>query len=253
VDLALDDALLDGLLPNNFPDHAGADPGYNTADASLWYVLSVRAYHEATHDARLIDDLLPLLRDIIDRYIRGTRYGIGMDPADGLLWAGHPGVQLTWMDAKIGDWVVTPRTGKPVEINALWYNAVRTLTEFLAARGDEAAARHSALTDRVRAAFRATFLGAGGRALADVVEGPEGDDLAIRPNQIFAVLLAFPLLEGGEAAAVVDAVGRALLTTYGLRSLSPDAPGYHGTYAGDVLQRDGAYHQGTVWAWLIGA
>ncbi len=243
----------DGLLPNNFPDHASADPGYNTADASFWYVLGVRAYHEVTRDARLVGDLLPVLRDVIDWHIRGTRYGIGMDPADGLLRAGHPGVQLTWMDAKVGDWVVTPRIGKPVEINALWYNALRTLTGFLAARGDEAAVRYDALADRVRGAFRARFVRAGRGALADVVDGPEGDDLAIRPNQIFAVALPFPLLEGAEAAAMVDAVGRALLTTYGLRSLSPDAPGYHGEYAGDVFHRDSAYHQGTVWAWLIGA
>ncbi len=243
----------DGLLPNNFPDQAGVDPGYNTADASLWYVLAVRAYHEATRDARLVGDLLPVLRGIVDWHIRGTRYGICVDPADGLLCAGQPGVQLTWMDAKVGDWVVTPRIGKPVEINALWYNALRTIVGLLAVRGDDAAAQYGALADRVRASFRARFVRAGRGALADVVDGPEGDDLAIRPNQIFAVSLPFPLLEGAEAAAVVDAVGRTLLTTYGLRSLSPDAPGYRGEYGGAVLRRDGAYHQGTVWAWLIGA
>jgi predicted glycogen debranching enzyme len=242
----------DGLLPNNFSDHASAAPEYHTADASLWYVLGVRTYYEATHDARLVDDLLPVLRSIIDWYIRGTHYEISMDPADGLLRAGHPGVQLTWMDAKVGGWVVTPRIGKPVEINALWYNALRTLTGFLAARADESASRYGALADRVRASFRAKFVRADRGALADVVDGPEGDDLAIRPNQIFAVSLPFPLLEGDAAAAVVDAVGRALLTTYGLRSLSPDAASYRGEYGGDVLQRDGAYHQGTAWAWLIG-
>ena len=242
----------DGLLPNNFPDQ-GAEPGYNTADASLWYVLGVRAYHEATQDDRLVNDLLPVLQGIIDRHVRGTRYGIGMDPVDGLLRAGHPGVQLTWMDAKVGDWVVTPRIGKPVEINSLWYNALRTIAGFLTARGDGAAAQYSTLADRARAAFRARFVRAGRAGLADVVDGPEGDDPAIRPNQIFAVALPFPLLEGAEAAMVVDAVGRALLTTYGLRSLSPDAPGYHGKYAGDVFHRDSAYHQGTAWAWLIGA
>jgi predicted glycogen debranching enzyme len=243
----------DGLLPNNFPDRAGVDPGYNTADASLWYVLAVRAYHEVTRDAHLIDELLPVLQDIIDRHMRGTRYGIGMDPDDGLLRAGQPGVQLTWMDAKIGDWVVTPRIGKPVEINALWYNAVSTLAGFLAAREDDGAVRYAALAARVRGAFQNRFVRAGRGALADVVDGPEGDDLAIRPNQIFAVSLPFPLLEGDDAAAVVDAVGRVLLTTYGLRSLGVDAPGYHGTYEGDLFRRDGAYHQGTVWAWLIGA
>ena len=241
----------DGLLPNTFPDRAGGEPGYNTADASLWYVLAVHAYHEATGDARLVDDLLPILIEIIDRYGGGTRYGIGMDPDDGLLRAGQPGMQLTWMDAKIGDWVVTPRIGKPVELNALWYNALSALAEFLAARGDEAAGRYRGLAGRVRAAFRARFVRGLG-ALADVVDGPDGDDLAVRPNQIFSVSLPFPLLEGEEARAVVDAVG-ALVTTFGLRSLSPDDARYHGAYGGDVSHRDSAYHQGTVWAWLAGA
>jgi predicted glycogen debranching enzyme len=176
-----------------------------------------------------------------------------MDPADGLLRAGQPGVQVTWMDAKIGEWVVTPRTGKPVEINALWYNAVSTMAGFLASRRDEAAARYGALAGRVRDTFRARFVRSGRGALADVVDGPEGDDFAVRPNQIFAVSLPYPLLAGDEAKAVVDAVGRTLLTSFGLRSLSPDAPGYHGAYAGDVFRRDSAYHQGAVWAWLIGA
>jgi predicted glycogen debranching enzyme len=243
----------DGLGPNNFPDQPGADPGYNTADASLWYILAVRAYHEATADTRLVDDLLPVLRGILDCHIRGTRYGIGMDPADGLLRAGQRGVQLTWMDAKIGEWVVTPRIGKPVEINALWYNALSTVAGFLALRRDETAAGYGALAGRVRDTFRARFVRSGRDALADVVDGPEGDDVAIRPNQIFAVSLPFPLLAGGEAKAVVDAVGRTLLTSYGLRSLSPDAPAYHGAYAGDVSLRDSAYHQGTAWAWLLGA
>lgn len=245
--------VADGLLPNNFPDQTGGPPGYNTADAALWYILAVRAYQEDADDARLIGDLLPVLRDIIDRHIGGTRYGIGMDPADGLLRAGQPGAQLTWMDAKIGGWVVTPRIGKPVEINALWYNALRTIAGFLAARGDDAASRYRGLADRVRAAFRTRFVRSGSAALADVVDGPQGDDLAVRPNQIFAVSLPFPLLEGPEAAAVVESVGWTLLTTFGLRSLSPDAPGYRGTYEGDAFRRDSAYHQGTVWAWLIGA
>ena len=245
-------SVADGLLPNTFPDRPGEEPQYNTVDASLWYVLAVYAYHEATGDARLVDDLLPVLRGIVDRYGRGTRDGIGMDPDDGLLRAGQRGTQLTWMDAKIGDWVVTPRIGKPVEINALWYNALSALAGFLAARKDEAAGRYRGLAGRVRAAFRARFVRGAG-TLADVVDGPDGDDLAIRPNQIFAVSLPFPLLDGEEARAVVDAVGRALVTTYGLRSLGPDDARYHGTYGGDVARRDGAYHQGTVWAWLAGA
>jgi predicted glycogen debranching enzyme len=243
----------DGLLPNCFPDQAGESPKYNAADAALWYVLAVRASHEDARDAHLIDDLLPVLQDIIDRHVRGTRYGIAMDPADGLLRAGQPGVQLTWMDAKVGDRVVTPRIGKPVEINALWYNALCTIAGFLGARKDGAATRYRVLAERVRSSFQARFLRADRAGLADVVDGPAGDDLAVRPNQIFAVSLPFPLVDGDAAAAVVDAVGRVLLATFGLRSLSPDAPDYHGAYEGDVLQRDCAYHQGTVWAWLIGA
>jgi len=245
--------VADGLLPNNFPDRAGATPGYNTADASLWYVLAVRAYHEATGDDGLVDALLPVLRKILEQHIQGTHYGIGMDPADGLLRAGTPGLQLTWMDAKVGDWVVTPRIGKPVEINALWYNALRATAALLAPRGEAAAVRYDALADRARDAFRARFVRPGRESLADVVDGPDGDDLALRPNQILAVSLPFPLLAGREAAAVVDAVGRALFTTYGLRSLSPGAANYHGEYAGDVFRRDSAYHQGPAWAWLIGA
>ncbi len=243
----------DGLIPNNFPDRADADPGYNTADASLWYVLAVRAYYEATQDARLLYDLLPALREIIDRHMSGTRYGIGVDPGDGLLRAGEPGTQLTWMDARVGDWVVTPRVGKPVEINALWYNALRALAALLAARSDEAARIHDTFADRVRTSFRRRFVRPGQAHLADVVDGPEGDDLALRPNQLFAVSLPFPLLDDAEAAAVVDAAGRALLTSYGLRSLGQDHPAYQGQYGGDQRKRDGAYHQGTVWAWLLGS
>ncbi len=243
----------DGLLPNNFPDAAGADPHYNTADASLWYVLAVRAYHEATGDGALVAELLPALRDIVAWHVRGTAYGIGMDPADGLLRAGVPGLQLTWMDAKVGDWIVTPRIGKPVEINALWYNALRSLEALLGGRGDDERRRLRMLADRTRTAFRARFVTAPGAGLADVVDGPEGTDFRLRPNQILAVSLPFPLLDGAEAAAVVDAVGRALLTSYGPRSLSPDDPAYRGDYTGDVVRRDGSYHQGPAWPWLAGA
>src|SRR5215211_1952405 len=150
--------LADGLLPNNFPDSAGVIPGYNTADATLWYVLAIRAYREATGDDQLVIDLVPALREIVERHLVGTRYGIGVDPADGLLRAGEPGVQLTWMDAKVGDWVVTPRIGKPVEINALWYNALRTVEEFHTVRGDAATAASLAeLGNRTRDSFRARF------------------------------------------------------------------------------------------------
>ncbi len=245
--------VVDGLLPNNFPDRQGEDPGYNTVDAALWYVLAIDAYLRATGERTLGDRLLSVIRRIIDAYAQGTRYGIGVDPRDGLLRAGAPGVQLTWMDAKVGDWVVTPRIGKPVEINALWHSALRILAALLGIRGDPAAAGYEAMADRVRSSFRQRFLQPGARALADVVDGPGGDDLAVRPNQIFAVSLPFPLLDGADAAAVVDAAGRALLTTYGLRSLSADDAGYQGRYGGGSAQRDGAYHRGTVWPWLMGA
>jgi len=190
---------------------------------------------------------------IVDRHIAGTRYGIGLDPGDALLRAGEPGVQLTWMDAKVGDWVVTPRIGKPVEINALWYSALRTVSEFLVARGDsERARRYSELADRTRVSFRARFWGPGHSYLADVVDGPAGDDWTLRPSQIFALSLPFPLLDGDEAREVLDAVGRSLLTSYGLRSLSPDNPAYRGDYGGDQVRRDGSYHQGPSWSWLLG-
>ena len=245
--------VVDGLLPNTFPDIAGAVPGYNTADASLWYVVAVHAYHAATGDDALVDDLLPVLREVLDRHLRGTRHGIGVDPADGLLRAGEPGVQLTWMDARVGDWVVTPRIGKPVEINALWHSAVRIVAAFLAARDDPTADTYAAHAERAHAAFRARFSRPNVPHLADVVDGPDGDDFTLRPNQVFAASLPYPLLEREAAAAMLTAVGRALLTTHGLRSLAPADPAYRGDYGGDPARRDGAYHQGPVWTWLMGA
>jgi predicted glycogen debranching enzyme len=161
---------------------------------------------------------------------------------------------LTWMDAKVGDWVVTPRIGKPVEINALWYNVVRTVADFIRAGGNAAAAsRYGDMADRTRASFRNRFMRADLAHLADVVDGPDGDDWSIRPNQIFALSLPYPILEGNEARAVLDAAGRSLLTSFGLRSLDPDDPAFRGTYGGDQVQRDGSYHQGPVWSWLLGA
>ncbi|GAC1535659.1 MAG: amylo-alpha-1,6-glucosidase [Herpetosiphon sp.] len=243
----------DGLLPNNFPDSEGATPGYNTADATLWYVLAIRAYHDATGDEALVDELLPVLREIVEQHRRGTHYHIGVDAADGLLHAGEPGVQLTWMDAKVGDWVVTPRIGKPVEINALWYNVLRTLERWLLDRHEAAATTYGTEAARVRESFRRRYMHPEHGSLADVVDGPDGDDWRLRPNQIFAVSLPYPLLEVDEGRAVVDVVGRSLLASCGLRSLGPDDRAYHGAYGGDAVQRDGAYHQGVVWTWLIGA
>jgi predicted glycogen debranching enzyme len=243
----------DGLLPNNFPDHTGAIPGYNTVDATLWYVLAIRAYDEATGDRTLVEDLLPVLREIVDHHIAGTRYGIGVDPADSLLRAGEPGVQLTWMDARVGDWVVTPRMGKPVEINALWYNVLRILEEFLIERDPPAAVAFTARADQVRDSFRLRFRHPDQANLADVVDGPDGDDWTVRPNQFLAISLPFPLIEGEDARAIVTAAFHDLWTSYGPRSLNPDHPEYRGDYGGDQLRRDGGYHQGPVWPWLTGA
>jgi glycogen debranching enzyme len=242
----------EGMLPNNFPDQSGDVPGYNTADATLWYVIALHSYAQNTGDEQLVDELLPVLRDIVAWHRRGTRYHIGEDASDGLLFAGSPGVQLTWMDAKVGDYVVTPRIGKPVEINALWYNTLHIVADFLAARGDPTAEDLRVQADRVRASFLARFTGSAHPYAADVVDSPTGDDWTLRPNQIFAVSLPYSLLEGATAQAVVDAVGRDLLTSYGLRSLSPEDPAYRGTYGGNQYERDTAYHQGTVWTWLIG-
>jgi predicted glycogen debranching enzyme len=236
-----------GMLPNNFPDSAGALPGYNTVDATLWYILAIGRYVSVTGDTKLAEEVLPVLRSIVDWHVRGTRYGIHMDPADGLLCAGEPGVQLTWMDAKIGDWVVTPRTGTPVEIQALWYNTLRILASLTSD------AEYARMADRVRDNFVQRYLHSDIGYLADVVDGPNGDELHLRPNQIFSVSLPYALLDGPIAASVVDHVGRALLTGLGLRSLSPDDPAYRGDYSGDAVRRDGSYHQGPVWTWLLGA
>jgi predicted glycogen debranching enzyme len=243
----------DGLLPNNFPDQDGAVPGYNTVDATLWFVMAIRHYFEATGDRALVDELLPALRSIVDWHVRGTRHGIRVDPEDGLLAAGEPGVQLTWMDARVGDWVVTPRMGKPVEINALWYNVLRTVAAFLEPSDAPAAAQIHVLADRVRQSFRRRFVNQEARGLLDVVDGPGGDDPTVRPNQIFALSLPEPLVEGDQARAVLATVSQHLLTSFGLRSLAPSDAAYAGHYEGDAATRDARYHQGAVWPWLMGA
>ena len=242
----------DGLLPNNFPERLDTAPNRNTADATLWFVHAVDTYRTATGDDKLVSELLPVIEMIVEAHINGTHYGIGVDAVDDLLRAGEPGVQLTWMDAKVDDWVVTPRIGKPVEINALWYNALRFLAAEYARRNDARAAGYETRAERMRANFLARFVHPDRNWLADVVDGPNGDDWSLRPNQIFALSLPYPLVEGGLAATVLEIVGQALLTTYGLRSLARDDRAYIGTYTGDRVKRDGAYHQGTVWAWLLG-
>jgi len=238
-----------GMLPNRFPD-AGESPEYNTVDATLWYVDAIGRYHEATGDVSLLKELFPVLETIITAHREGTRYGIGEDGADGLLRAGEPGVQLTWMDAKVGDWVVTPRTGKAVEVNALWYSALRRMASFAEQLG-HAARPWEALADRVAASFGRFWNDPAGSCF-DVIDGPDGHDDALRPNQIIAVSLPWSPLTPTQQRRVVDACARHLLTTFGLRSLGPGDPRYQGHYAGGPAARDGAYHQGTAWAWLLG-
>lgn len=239
-----------GMLPNRFPD-VGEVPEYNTVDATLWYFEAIRQYYNATDDDGLLHDLFPVLADIIDWHCRGTRYNIHLDPSDGLLYAGETGVQLTWMDAKVDDWVVTPRIGKPVEINALWYNALRTMAKFARQVG-EPHQEYEAIADRTLAKFH-RFWNAETGYCYDVLDTPNGNDDALRPNQIFAVSLPESPLSVAQQRAVVDVCGQRLVTSYGVRSLSPDHPDYQGHYGGDRYQRDGAYHQGTVWGWLLGS
>lgn len=239
-----------GMLPNRFPD-AGETPDYNTVDATLWYFEAIRQYYSATADTQLLAELFPVLAEIIDRHCRGTRFHIQLDASDGLLYAGEAGVQLTWMDAKVGDWVVTPRIGKPIEINALWYNALRTMATFARQLG-KSAHEYEAIADRTLANFQRFWNPTTGYCY-DVLDTPTGNDPALRPNQIFAVSLPESPLTSLQQKAIVDTCGLHLLTSHGLRSLSPDHPQYQGTYGGDQLQRDGAYHQGTTWGWLIGA
>jgi len=238
-----------GLLPNRFPDD-GQAPEYNTVDATLWYFQAIRAYHAATGDDGLLKDLYPTLESILAWHRQGTRYGIRQDPADGLLAAGEPGVQLTWMDAKVGDRVVTPRTGKPVEINALWYNALVAMTDF-ARRLRRPASDLDADAARVAEGFE-RFWNARDGWCYDVLDGADGHDATLRPNQIFAVSLPATPLSPERRRAVVDACARHLVTSYGLRSLAPFDPRFVARYGGDQGARDGAYHQGAVWGWLLG-
>ncbi|MEO7386223.1 MAG: amylo-alpha-1,6-glucosidase, partial [Gammaproteobacteria bacterium] len=242
----------EGMLPNRFPDN-GAAPEYNTADASLWFFHALDACWRGTGDDDLVHELWPRLVEIVDWHLRGTRYGIGVDPADGLLRAGEPGTQLTWMDAKVGNSAATPRIGKPVEINALWHHALVVMARFAQQLGDLALSRrYASLAARVRESFCRRFWYAGGGYLFDVVDGPGGHDPALRPNQILAVSLPSALLEGPKAAAVVATCQRELLTPMGLRTLARSDPSYAGLYTGGPRQRDAAYHQGTVWPWLLG-
>jgi predicted glycogen debranching enzyme len=239
-----------GMLPNNFPD-AGGKPEYNTVDAGLWYFEAIRQYFAATGDVRTLRDLFPVLAGMVDAHAKGTRYQIHVDPADGLLYAGESGVQLTWMDAKVGDWVVTPRTGKAVEINALWINALETMAGF-ARLLKKSSGPYEALAYMAKNGFQ-KFWNERQGCCYDVIDSPEvGNDPAVRPNQILAVSLPASPLTPEQQKAVVDLCAQRLLTPYGLRSLAPGEPGYQGHYLGGPRERDAAYHQGTVWGWLLG-
>lgn len=242
--------LSQGMLPNVFPE-ANDTPGYNTVDAILWYFEAIRAYLAVTEDLGLLEGLYPALVEVIDWHLRGTRYHIGCDRADGLLFAGEPGTQLTWMDAKVDSWVVTPRIGKAVEINALWHNALGCMAQFARQLG-QSEAPYQRLLAQAGESFSKFWQPQAGYCF-DVIDGPEGNDPALRPNQLFAVSLAYaPPLSLAQQKAIVDRCAQELLTSHGLRSLAPGHRQYIGTYGGDRYQRDGAYHQGTVWAWLIG-
>lgn len=239
-----------GMLPNNFPDRGGT-PQYNTIDAAMWFFEAARQYFEATQDLALINKLFPVLSAIVDAHVAGTRYNIKVDPADALLYGGSPDVQLTWMDAKIGDWVVTPRIGKPVEINALWINALNTMGEF-ARRLARPGEGYLKLKHKAEKNFQ-KFWNPARNCCFDVIDVPGGGaDDSLRPNQVFAVSLPVSPLTREQGKGVVDALGRELLTSFGLRSLGPSELGYLGRYAGGPRERDSAYHQGTVWAWLLG-
>jgi predicted glycogen debranching enzyme len=235
----------DGLIPNFFPDRK-CEGLYHTADATLWFFHALDRYTTLTGDDEVVLELLPVLRDIVARHTAGTRFGIGVDPADGLLRQGAEGYQLTWMDAKVGDWVVTPRRGKAVEINALWYNALRLLAEW------DVDAGLNNRADHVQESFNRRFWNPQTNCLYDVIDGEGPDDPAVRPNQLLAVSLPHAVLDVSRWRAVVDMAASQLLTPVGLRSLAKGHPDYKDKYFGDLRARDAAYHQGTVWAWLIG-
>ncbi|HEY7909310.1 MAG TPA: amylo-alpha-1,6-glucosidase, partial [Thermomicrobiales bacterium] len=243
-------SVSEGMLPNRFPD-SGETAEYNTIDATLWFFRAIERYVETTDDRALLRDLWPVLVEIIAWHQRGTRYAIHVDPADGLLFGGEPGVQLTWMDAKVGDWVVTPRIGKPVEINGLWHHALRLMAGWATEQGADAAP-YLAAADTAAAGFVRRFWDGERGYLCDVIDTRSGDDAALRPNQCIALMLPTCPLPAMDARRALAAVTAQLLTPYGLRTLAPTDAQYIGRYDGGPLERDGAYHQGTVWPWMLG-
>ncbi|XXF80859.1 amylo-alpha-1,6-glucosidase [Myxococcaceae bacterium GXIMD 01537] len=244
-------SVRDGLIPNLFPEGAH-EAQYNTADATLWLFNGLNAYLERTGDEALLREEFPTLRGIIEHHLKGTCFQIGVDPVDGLLRQGDPNNALTWMDARVEGWVVTPRRGKAVELNALWYNALRLMADWATRLGEDSAP-YRAAAEHAQASFNRRFWNEGTRCLFDVLDGEDGrDDPAVRPNQLLAISLSHPILARERWESVLETVERELLTPVGLRSLAPGSPGYHAQYAGDTRTRDAAYHQGTVWSWLIG-
>lgn len=241
-----------GMLPNRFPD-TGETPEYNTVDGTLWFLEAVRSLLQYTNDYEFVrTKLYDVLKDIISWHLRGTRYNIHVDE-NGLLVSGEPGVQLTWMDAKVNDWVVTPRHGKPVEIQALWYNALRVMEQLASKFGDvESKSQYAELAGRAKTSFNEQFWNEEANCLYDVVDG-DARDGSIRPNQVFAVSLFHSMISQERAESILSVVERELLAPRGLRTLSPGDSHYVGQYAGSPLSRDGSYHQGTVWPWLMGA
>jgi len=244
-------SVRDGLLPNLFPEGDG-EGLYHTADATLWFFHAIARFSRAAGDLELVRDLWPSLERIVTAHLQGTRFNIHVDPRDGLLAQGQEGYQLTWMDAKVGDWVVTPRRGKAVEINALWFNALRLMADWAQQLGKDARPYHAA-AEHAQGSFNRRFWNESERCLLDVVDGPDGkDDPAIRPNQIFSISLDHPVLRRDRWAPVLEKVRDDLVTPVGLRTLCTTHAGYQATYDGDLRARDAAYHQGTVWAWLLG-
>jgi predicted glycogen debranching enzyme len=242
----------DGLIPNMFPE--GQNEGlYHTADATLWFFHAMDRYVTVTGDRLTLRQAIPTFLSIIEHHLRGTRFNIGVDQRDGLLKQGAEGYQLTWMDAKVEGWVVTPRRGKAVELNALFYNALRLMERWLREEGDEQrSAEMGRLAQRVHESFNARFWNARTGCLFDVIDGEGGDDPAIRPNMLLSIALPNPVLDPERWHSVMEVAHRLLLTPVGLRSLAPGHPDYKANYDGDLRARDAAYHQGTVWGWLAG-
>ena len=241
----------DGLIPNMFPE--GEKEGlYHTADATLWFFHALSRYLAVTNDRVTLDAIYPKLEAIVEAHVTGTHFGIRVDPRDGLLTQGAPGYQLTWMDAKVDGWVVTPRRGKAVEINALWYNALRLMQQWASERGLATSGDYRAWADRTRESFNRRFWCERAGHLFDVVDGEDGDDPKCRPNQVMAIALPHEVLARNRWEPVMRAVREQLLTPVGLRSLAPGDPEFKSRYYGDLRTRDAAYHQGTVWGWLVG-